>query len=63
MWTKDEKTYWSNVCIAASQITFGVAWIPIFTSIDFSQAAVIVSNLLASAFLWYLGWRLVRKKV
>lgn len=53
--------YWTQVLIASSQVTFGVAWAALFVPpFDTVKAAVVLFNLLASVILWYTGWRFLK---
>jgi hypothetical protein len=60
--SSEERQYWANVLIAASQITFGLAWASFFVSVEEFKVFVIVLNSIASILLWLGGWWLIRKK-
>jgi hypothetical protein len=51
-----EREYWANVCIACSQVTFGVFWgAGFFPPLDGNKIFVIVFNLIASVIFWWIG--------
>lgn len=54
--------YWPQVLIALAQVTFGVAWAPLFLPNDTFQMTVIVLNLLIIAWLINLGNQIRRKR-
>lgn len=57
--TDKEEIYLSNLCIAISQVLFGIAAVTFFTGgIDWSKVIVITLNLVLSFILWIAGWRL-----
>lgn len=54
--------YWPQVCIALSQVTFGVAWASLFLPLDVYKFFVIGLNLVATIILIKVGRFLGRKK-
>lgn len=56
-----ESLYWSNICIASSQVFLGIAAVTIFAgAFDIYKFFVIVLNLILSISLGMLGWRIVK---
>ena len=58
--SKEERQYWTDILIAVSQITFGLAWASVFLPIDQYKIFVIVLNGLLSVMFWLAGWLLLR---
>lgn len=51
-----EREYWASICVACSQVTFGVFWgIGFFPPLDGNKIFVIVFNLIASVIFWLIG--------
>lgn len=60
--TSQDRTYWSRVVIASSQVTFGVFWAALFVPpLDTIKVLVILFNGLATVFVWFIGWTLVKR--
>lgn len=56
-----DREYWPQVCIALSQVTFGVAWATLFLSLDSFKIGVVILNLTITALLIRAGRNLRRK--
>ncbi|HVF69151.1 MAG TPA: hypothetical protein VNA13_01155 [Xanthomonadales bacterium] len=56
-----EQKYWSQVLIAFSQVTFGVAWASIFLPLDIYKMFVVILNLTLTIVFLTRGWFLNRK--
>lgn len=53
--------YWSQVFIAFSQVTFGVAWASLFLPLDVYKVTVVILNLVITAILVVTG-RFLRRR-
>ncbi|MBA3724729.1 MAG: hypothetical protein H0W89_07675 [Candidatus Levybacteria bacterium] len=61
-YSKNEREYWANVCIACSQVTFGVFWGSIIVlQLDLNKVILVVLNLTASSIFWWAGRTLIKK--
>lgn len=53
--------YWSNVCIAFAQITFGVLWATVFLPFDVYKIFVIILNIVVTIIFVFAGLLLKRR--
>lgn len=59
----EQRKYWSQFCIASSQVFLGIAAAAVFTSqgiIDIGRMFVISLTLILSAILAIIGWSLIK---
>ncbi|OGG18958.1 hypothetical protein A2721_02355 [Candidatus Gottesmanbacteria bacterium RIFCSPHIGHO2_01_FULL_47_48] len=60
--TLTDYSYWPQVAIALSQVTFGLAWVSIFAPVDTDKITLIIFNLVATAGLLFFGHQLSKRK-
>lgn len=56
-----ERTYWSSVMVANSQVFFGITVATVFIGeLDPRKILVVLSNLILSMLCWLSGWLFIR---
>lgn len=59
--SKTEAQYWSNICITASQVFFGIFAAALFIgSFDLKTISVVFLSSSLTIVLWIVGWRLIK---
>jgi len=57
----EEKKYWSQAFVSASQVTFGLFWASLFVPLDKARLIMIGLNGVLTLLFLLLGWLLVKK--